>query len=104
MRRSFRTIVKDIAHGLAVCHDYSRHYTFDIFHNKMRLLMVSGSPSQTTEGNGCSRRFIRTIETVEDLRLALLAFRNGCTTIWFIQRFRRRSTRSEKISFRAIAA
>jgi putative transposase len=48
------------------------------------------------EGNGCAERFIRTLkenllwvrtfETIEDLRQALLAFRETYNTNWLIER------------------
>ena len=48
------------------------------------------------EGNGCAERFIRTLkenllwvrtfDTVEELRLALLAFRDAYNTTWLIER------------------
>jgi hypothetical protein len=48
------------------------------------------------EGDGCAQRFIRTVketlpwvrrfDTVEDLRPALLAFRQACNEQWPIER------------------
>jgi len=63
---------------------------------------LHSSPSQsptfvrTPEGNGCAERFIRTpkenllwvrtFDTVEDFRQALLAFREVYNTAWLIER------------------
>ena len=69
------------------------------------------------EGNGCAERFIRTLKenllwvrtfsTVEDLRRALLDFRQAYNTTWLIERhgFNSPSTiRAEQLSSAALAA
>jgi transposase InsO family protein len=60
----------------------------DTFQAEMRFLGIESSPAfvRAPEGNGCAERFIRTLketllwirtfDTVEDLRLALLEFRD----------------------------
>ena len=69
----------------------------DTFQMEMRFLGVQSSPAfvRAPEGNGCAERFIRTLkenllwirtfDTVEELRLALLAFRDVYNTTWLIQ-------------------
>ena len=69
------------------------------------------------EGNGCAERFIRTLkenllwvrtfDTVEQLRLALLDFRETYTATWLIERHGFRSpaaVRQEQLSSAALAA
>lgn len=68
-------------------------------------------------GNGCAERFIRTLkenllwvrtfETVEDLRVALLEFRETYNTTWLIERhgFRPPATiRNDQLHPAALAA
>jgi putative transposase len=80
---------------------------------------IQSSPAfvRAPEGNGCAERFIRTLkenllwirtfDTVEELRLALLAFHDIYNTTWLIQRLDYQSpaqVRQEKLSALAIAA
>jgi putative transposase len=119
VRRHFGAIGKDVAHGLAVRHDHGSQYMSDTFQAEMRFLGIDSSPAfvRAPEGNGCAERFIRTLkenllwirtfDTVEELRLALLAFRDIYNTTWLIQRLDYRTpaqVRQEKLSALAIAA
>ena len=81
------------------------------FQNEIRWLGIASSPAfiRAPEGNGCAERFIvaarpslrdalkenllwvRTFETVEELRLALLAFRETDNEHWLIERHGHRS-------------
>ena len=75
-----------VAAGLSLRHDHGSQYLSDHFQGELRFLGIRSSPSfvAAPEGNGCAERFIRTLkeqllwvetfETVEQLRLALLAF------------------------------
>lgn len=97
VRQHFGAIGKDIARGLAIRHDHGSQYMSDTFQMEMRFLGVQSSPAfvRAPEGNGCAERFIRTLkenllwirtfDTVEELRLALLAFRDVYNTTWLIQ-------------------
>jgi transposase-like protein len=70
----------------------------DAFQDELRFLGIESSPAfvRANAGNGCAERFIRTLqenpawvrtfETVEDLRLALLEFRATYNTSWLIER------------------
>ena len=61
------------------------------FQNELAFLGIESSPAfvRAPEGNGCAARFIRTLkedllrvrtfDTTEELRLALLAFRETCS-------------------------
>ncbi len=67
-----------------------------VFQDKLVCLGAQSSPAfvRAPEGNGCAERFIRTLkenllwvqtfDIVEQLRLALPAFRETCNTIWLI--------------------
>ena len=89
------------------------------FQKELRFLGIESSPAfvRAPEGNGCAERFIRTLkenllwirtfDTVEDLRRALLEFRETYNTTWLIERhgFRPPSTfRHEQLSAAALAA
>ncbi|MGI4792759.1 MAG: integrase core domain-containing protein, partial [Janthinobacterium lividum] len=86
------------AAGLSIRHDHGSQYMSAVFQDELAFLGVENSPAfvRAPEGNGCAERFIRTLKenllwmqtfgTVEQLRLALLAFRETYNTIWLIQR------------------
>ena len=88
----------DIAWGLVVRHDHGSPYMSDHFQRELRFLGIRSSPAfvREPEGNGCAERFIRTLkeqllwvrtfETVEELRLAVLAFRDTYNRTWLIGR------------------
>ena len=89
---------KNVARGLAMRHDHGSQYMSDHFQQEIAVLGIESSPAfvRAPEGNGCAARFIRTLkenllwvrvfETVEQLRQALLAFRETYNTTWLIQR------------------
>ena len=70
----------------------------DDFQAEIRFLGIESSPAfvREPEGNGCAERFIRVLkenllwvrrfDTVEELRLALLAFRQTYNQSWIIER------------------
>lgn len=98
VRQHFGGFAKDIARGLSVRHDHGSQYMSDHFRKELMFLGIERSPAfvRAPEGNGCAERFIRTLkenllwvrafETVEELRLALLAFRETYNTTWLIER------------------
>src|SRR4051812_36140971 len=98
VRRHFGGFAKDIARGLAMRHDHGSQYMSDHFQKEMAFLGIESSPAfvRAPEGNGCAERFIRTLkenllwirtfETIEELRQALLGFRETYNTTWFIER------------------
>ncbi len=75
------------ATGLQTRHDHGSQYMSDAFQAELRFLGIESSPAfvREPEGNGVAERFIRTLkeqllwvrtfDTVEDLRLALLEFK-----------------------------
>ena len=119
MRQHLGAFTKGIAAGLFVRHDHGSQYMSDTFQTEMHFLGIQSSPAfvRAPEGNGCAERFIRTLkenllwirtfDTVEDLRLALLAFRDTYNTTWLVQRLGYRSpdqVRQDQLSAVAIAA
>lgn len=119
VRRHFGAFGKDIVRGLAVRHDHGSQYMSDAFQKELAFLGIESSPAfvRAPEGNGCAERFIRTLkenllwvrtfETVEQLRLALIDFRETYNTTWLIQRHGFRppaAVRQDLLSPAAIAA
>jgi putative transposase len=98
VRRHCGGFAQEIAYGLAVRHDHGSQYMSDHFQKELRFLGIESSPAfvRAPEGNGCAERFIRTLkenllwvrtfETIEDLRQALLAFRETYNNTWLIER------------------
>ena len=78
---------ENVAQGLTLRHDHGSQYLADDFQAEIRFLGIASSPAfvRGPEGNGCVERFIRTLkenllwvrtfETVEALRQALLEFK-----------------------------
>jgi transposase InsO family protein len=98
VREHFGGFAKGVARGLAVRHDHGSQYMADAFQNELAFLGIESSPAfvRAPEGNGCAERFIRTLkenllwvqsfETIEQLRQALLAFRETYNATWLIER------------------
>ena len=103
----------------AVRHDHGSQYMSDAFQKELAFLGIESSPAfvRAPEGNGCAERFIRTLkenllwvrtfDTVDELRRALLAFRETYNATWLIERhgFRPPSAvRQDQLSTAALAA
>jgi len=94
----FGTARKNIAEGLSLRHDHGTQYMAHDFQKEIKWLGIKSSPSfiRMPECNGCAERFIRTLKenllwvrhfkTIEDLRLALLEFRETYNEKWIMQR------------------
>ena len=119
VRHSFGAFAKDVAHDLAVRHDHGSQYMSDAFQSELAFLGITSSPAfvRAPEGNGCAERFIRTLkenllwvrtfDTVEELRQALLAFRDAYNATWLIERHGFRppaAIRAEQLPPAALAA
>ena len=119
VRRCFGAFGKAAARGLAVRHDHGSQYMSDAFQKELAFLGIESSPAfvRAPEGNGCAERFIRTLkenllwvrtfDTVEQLRLALLDFREVYNATWLIERHGFRppaAIRQEQLSSAALAA
>lgn len=98
VRRCFGAIEANVAAGLTVRHDHGSQYVSDAFQAELKFLGIRSSPSfvRAPEGNGCAERVIRTLKeqllwvqtfaTVEQLRLALLAWAELYNREWLIER------------------
>ena len=119
VRRCFGAFGEDVARGLAVRHDHGSQYMSGDFQKELRFLGIESSPAfvRAPEGNGCAERFIRTLKenllwvrtfnTVEELRRALLDFRETYNTTWLIERHGFRppdAVRKEQLQPAALAA
>jgi transposase InsO family protein len=97
-RRSFGGFAKGVARGLSVRQDPGSRDMAHDFQQELGLLGIESSPAfvRAPEGNGRAERFIRTLKenllwvrtfgTVEELRRALLAFRETYNATWLIER------------------
>jgi transposase InsO family protein len=98
VRERFGAFAKDVAAGLALRHDHGSQYVSRDFQAEIRFLGITSSPAfvREPEGHGCAERFIRTLKenllwvrpfaTVEELRLALQAFKELYNRTWIIAR------------------
>ena len=98
VRERFGAFAKGVAAGLALRHDHGSQYVSHDFQAEIRFLGLESSPAfvREPEGNGCAERFIRTLkenllwvrsfDTVEELRLALQQFRRTYNQSWIIER------------------
>ena len=98
VRERFGAFAKDIARGLELRHDHGSQYMSHHFQSETRFLGLASSPAfvREPEGNGCAERFIRVLkenllwvrhfDTVEELRLALIAFKRTYNETWIIER------------------
>lgn len=106
---------KAAADGLQLRHDNGSQFTSDAFQDELEFLAIDSSPSfvREPEGNGCIERFFRTLkeqllwvrvfETVEELRQALLVFRELYNREWLIERHGHRSPAARRAELLAAA-
>jgi pimeloyl-ACP methyl ester carboxylesterase len=75
-----------IARGLQARHDHGSQYMSDYFQAELKFLGIGSSPAfmREPEGNGVAERFIRTLK--EDLRQALLEFKDRYNRAWLCER------------------
>lgn len=88
-----------IAAGLKLRHDHGSQFVSDDYQDEIAFLGIESSPSyvRQPEGNGCSERFIRTLkeqllwikrfDTVEELRLALVAWAKQYNENWILGKY-----------------
>src|SRR5919197_1331656 len=96
VRERFGAFTAGAARGLAVRHDHGSQYVSQAFQEELAFLGIDSSPAfvRAPEGNGCAERFIRTLkenllwlrrlDTVEELRRALLAFKERHNRNWIV--------------------
>jgi transposase InsO family protein len=98
VRVCFGAFADGVAGGLELRHDHGSQFVADDYQRELAFLGIASSPAfvREPEGNGCVERFIRTLkenllwvrrfETIEDLRLALHAFRRTYNHTWIVER------------------
>jgi transposase InsO family protein len=98
VHRQFGTFSAGIATGLQVRHDHGSQYMSDDFQAELRFLGMTSSSAfvRAPEGNGVAERFIRTLkeqllwvrtfQTVEDLRRALHDWLHLYNEQWLVER------------------
>ena len=98
VRACFGAFAEGIASGLKLRHDHGSQFVADDFQREVAFLGIASSPAfvREPEGNGCVERFIRTLkenllwvrrfDTIEDLRLALHAFKDTYNRTWIVER------------------
>jgi len=98
VRQQFGAVSAGRAMGLQVRHDHGSQYMSDEFQAELRFLGITSSPAfvRAPEGNGVAERFIRTLkeplvwvrtfQTVEELRQALLDWLRLYNEPWLIER------------------
>jgi transposase InsO family protein len=94
----FGAYAEGIATGLQARHDHGSQYVSDYFQDDLHFLGIESSPAfvREPEGNGVAERFIRTLkeqllwvrtfDTVEELREALLEFKERYNREWLCER------------------
>src|SRR6202008_4114989 len=94
---------RGVARGLKRRHDHGSNYMSGDFQDEIEGLGIEASPSfvREPEGNGVAERFIRTLkenllwvrtfDTIEELRAALIAFATRYNETWLVARHRYRT-------------
>ena len=94
----FGAVAPGVAAGLALRHDHGSNYMSGDFQAEIKCLGIVASPSfvREPEGNGVAERFIRTLkenllwvrtfDTIEDLRRALHEFARRYNETWLVAR------------------
>lgn len=115
VRQQFGAVSAGIATGLQVRHDHGSQYMSDDFQAELRFIGITSSPAfvRAPEGNGVAERFIRTLkeqllwvrtfQTVEDLRLALHDWLRLYNEQWLVERHGFRSPAQIRRDFQATA-
>jgi putative transposase len=98
VHRCFGAIAPGVARGLKLRHDHGSNYMFGDFQDEIECLGIEASPSfvRQPEGNGVAERFIRTLkenllwvktfDTIEELRAALVEFARHYNETWLVAR------------------
>lgn len=113
VRLVFGGYTEKIAVGLKVRHDHGSQFISDDYQAELRFLGIESSPAflREPEGNGVSERFIRTLKeqllwiryfaTVEELRLALLEFKDKYNRQWLLEKHDYRTPAQVRADFSA---
>jgi transposase InsO family protein len=116
IRAVFGTYGAGCAQGLQLRHDHGSQYLSDAFQTELRFLGIESSPAfvRAPEGNGCAERFIRTLKeqvlwvqafaTVEELRQAVVAFKDRYNREWLLERHGHRPPATVRAAYTAALA
>ena len=111
VRDHFGVLGPAIAQGLALRHDHGSVYLSADFQAEVTFLGMTSSPAfvRQPEGNGCIERFFRTLKeqvlwvrhfsTIEELRQALITFKETYNREWLIARLGYRSPAQARQAF-----
>lgn len=111
VRQYFGGISAGVAAGLQLRHDHGSVYMSDDFQAEIRFLDIEPSPAfvRQPEGNGCIERFFRTLKEqllwirrfrdVDELRAALVEFRNRYNENWILERLKYRTPAQARRDF-----
>ena len=111
VRDHFGAVAPGVATGLALRHDHGSVYLSADFQAEITFFGMTSSPAfvRQPEGNGCIERFFRTLKeqllwvrhfsTIEELRQALLAFKETYNREWLIARHGYRSPAQVRQAF-----
>ena len=98
VHRCFGAIAPGVADRLKLRHDHGSNYMSGDFQDEIECLGIEASPSfvREPEGNGVAERFIRTLkenllwvrtfDTIEELRAALIEFARRYNQTWLVAR------------------
>jgi len=104
------------ADGLKLRHDHGSQFISDDYQKELDWLGIESSPAfvREPEGNGVSERFIRTLKeqllwvryfaTIEELRLALLEFKEKYNRQWLVEKHGHRTPAQVRADFEAKVA
>ena len=98
VREYFGAFSAGVADGLKLRHDHGSVYMSDEFQTEVKFLGIEPSPAfvRQPEGNGCIERFFRPLKEqvlwvrrfrdLEELRAALIEFRDRYNNYWILER------------------
>lgn len=102
--------------GLQLRHDHGSQFISDDYQKELDFFGIASSPAfvREPEGNGVSERFIRTLKeqllwvryfaTIEELRLALLEFKEKYNQHWRLEKHGYRTPAQARGDFEAKVA
>ena len=109
VRERFGKFGAEVAEGLSIRHDHGSQYMSEHFQQEVAFLGMKSSPAfvREPEGNGCAEWFIKTLkenllwvksfDTVEELRRALHEFKRRYNEGWIMERHGYRSPSQERL-------
>ena len=113
VRSVFGSYDAKVAVGLKLRHDHGSQFTSDDYQQELDFLGIESSPAfvREPEGNGVSERFIRTLKeqllwvryfaSIEELRLALLEFKEKYNRQWLVEKHGHRTPAQVRAEFEA---